>query len=677
VNITAVRKRRLIAILAGFLLVIGVAVVGVVNPPAAHASTCSEMVFDNTVEIKLLHTNCDVSILAEDPSSSVSDQLSAVSPNGSTVAYSSLDHSGDNNYPDYPLDGIYVMNIDGNNAHQLTFPMPCSSGCDEYEDLYPSWNNDGTVLAFERYGSSTGTSQIYSVKADGSSGLTNLSDNSNFEQQPVFSPDGSKIAYTSTEYSGLSGSDIFVMDSDGTDGHVVNLDDGSQAYNPAWSPDGTKIYFTASISGTTGVYVENADGSGEPSLVASVAANSLSVSSSGTIAYSAFVSGEGYQLFTMAADGSDQQQVTDDSGGGEEQPQFVNATWPNSSTKTIVALGDSVPAGEGVNYGFTWNGSGWDQSGPSSPAWNDTTTALGSDYQDCHQSGDGYPSLFATSGGNYQVYNMACTSASALVESGAPGGQANTDGGVMVGQTFSNGDTIPAPQLGSSSSPECSGCGAANSLFDTHLKATSQAVVLLQMGADDIDFGDWILRCYVYGKYTSDCSEGGSDQTTLDNMLTAEKTDLRTTLTELNSRAATDGYSSTNKLKVAVLGYYNPLGSDWNSSCIDEGNGNNEPGIDVANWDFITHGLSELNSNISSEVTYAQTNAGNLNPIYVDLSNVMSNNGFCTSDPWVYGPSIDYPQWAIPPVPGLPAPFHPTPEGQQAIYKAIVDQAGL
>lgn len=55
----------------------------------------------------------------------------------------------------------------------------------------------------------------------------------------------------------------------------------------------------------------------------------------------------------------------------------------------------------------------------------------------------------------------------------------------------------------------------------------------------------------------------------------------------------------------------------------------------------------------------------------------MSGHTFCTTDPWVYGPSIDYPDgshWGVQP---YPAPMHPTPEGQLAIYKAIVAQAGI
>jgi hypothetical protein len=56
---------------------------------------------------------------------------------------------------------------------------------------------------------------------------------------------------------------------------------------------------------------------------------------------------------------------------------------------------------------------------------------------------------------------------------------------------------------------------------------------------------------------------------------------------------------------------------------------------------------------------------------------VMSGHRFCSADPWVYGPSIDYPHWSNPILPGYAAPMHPTPEGQFAIYKAIVQQTGL
>ncbi len=64
----------------------------------------------------------------------------------------------------------------------------------------------------------------------------------------------------------------------------------------------------------------------------------------------------------------------------------------------------------------------------------------------------------------------------------------------------------------------------------------------------------------------------------------------------------------------------------------------------------------------------------------MDLSSLFENgtqaspgsHAWCTKDPWAYGPSIDYPVVGGSVLPGTnPAPFHPTPEGQDAIYQAV------
>jgi len=94
----------------------------------------------------------------------------------------------------------------------------------------------------------------------------------------------------------------------------------------------------------------------------------------------------------------------------EWDPSFVAATWPNPNTKNLVALGDSVAAGEGINYGFIWKNGKWVQTGPSSPSWMDTTQSLGANYPGCHQSGKGYPALLSLDDGNYHVYITCYTS---------------------------------------------------------------------------------------------------------------------------------------------------------------------------------------------------------------------------------------------------------------------------
>ena len=50
----------------------------------------------------------------------------------------------------------------------------------------------------------------------------------------------------------------------------------------------------------------------------------------------------------------------------------------------------------------------------------------------------------------------------------------------------------------------------------------------------------------------------------------------------------------------------------------------------------------------------------------VDIRDSMVGHEFCTSDPWAYGLSIEIIS------PGNPAPFHPTPDGHQAISDLVV-----
>lgn len=85
--------------------------------------------------------------------------------------------------------------------------------------------------------------------------LTNLGG-----EEPVWSPDGTRIAFTSHRHYHSS---IYVMDADGSDvERLTNFGRGSAA-SPAWSPDGTRIAFASnSHDGNAKVHVMDADGSG-------------------------------------------------------------------------------------------------------------------------------------------------------------------------------------------------------------------------------------------------------------------------------------------------------------------------------------------------------------------------------------------------------------------------------
>jgi Tol biopolymer transport system component len=173
------------------------------------------------------------------------------SPDGSKIAFAAYSSLTSTTAPN-----IHVMNADGSNITVI------DSG---YNDAIPSWSSDSSKIAFftSRDGGH-GDSEVFIMDSDGSNPM-NISnnpvvfgvDNSGWESDPSWSPDGNKIAFASHR-SGFF--DIWVMDADGS--NQVNLtDQPTYDASPAWSPDSTKIAFMSDRSGDSEIYVMNADGS--------------------------------------------------------------------------------------------------------------------------------------------------------------------------------------------------------------------------------------------------------------------------------------------------------------------------------------------------------------------------------------------------------------------------------
>jgi len=73
---------------------------------------------------------------------------------------------------------------------------------------------------------------------------------------PVWSPDGTKVAFTSNEGGNWN---IYLIDLE-TD-EVRRLTDGSaNEASPSWSPDGSRIVFSSDQSGEWEIYTMKADG---------------------------------------------------------------------------------------------------------------------------------------------------------------------------------------------------------------------------------------------------------------------------------------------------------------------------------------------------------------------------------------------------------------------------------
>ena len=130
-------------------------------------------------------------------------------------------------------------------------------------DAGGTWSPDCSRIAFtsNREGSVGSHDDIFTMNADGSN-IVNLTRSPQIDHQPAWSPDGARIAFA-REIQGNS--DIYVMNSDGTgQTNLTNL--AGLNLTPAWSPDGERILYTRYRQLTPEVYVMDSDGTGQTNI---------------------------------------------------------------------------------------------------------------------------------------------------------------------------------------------------------------------------------------------------------------------------------------------------------------------------------------------------------------------------------------------------------------------------
>nr|WP_245638308.1 amidohydrolase family protein [Altererythrobacter ishigakiensis] len=121
---------------------------------------------------------------------------------------------------------------------------------------------DGQTIAFTMLG------DIYTMPISGGT-PTRISEGMAWEVHPRFSPDGSRIAFTSDRGGG---DNIWVMNADGSDKRQVTKEDFRLLNQPTWSPDGrfivAKKHFTTGRSlGTGEIWMYHVSGGGGVQLV--------------------------------------------------------------------------------------------------------------------------------------------------------------------------------------------------------------------------------------------------------------------------------------------------------------------------------------------------------------------------------------------------------------------------
>ena len=143
-------------------------------------------------------------------------------------------------------DDLYTMRADGSGRTQLTTLGPRRATNE------PAWSPDGSRIAFTAAGQN-GRSRIWTIGADATRAqpLTPPVPHNSFEQSPAWSPDGTRIAFARLAFLDESlRTSIVVADADGSHERTLRSERLRRLGGTApstWSPDGSSLLFTRSV----------------------------------------------------------------------------------------------------------------------------------------------------------------------------------------------------------------------------------------------------------------------------------------------------------------------------------------------------------------------------------------------------------------------------------------------
>ena len=207
---------------------------------------------------------------------------------------------------------VYVVDGDGGNLRQLTNLAPPNSE--------PTWSPDGSRIAFTSGADDISNFTLYVINADGTDPHRLLEPGKGDNWYPSWSPKGDQIAFQSNRDGNF---EIYTAAVD--TGQVTRLTSNDRTDSmPNWSPDGGKIAFVSDQDGNGEIYVMNADGSNRVRLTDGPGEDTQPAwSPDGTrILFISTRDGNG-EIYIMNADGSDQTRLTFTESSSEWTPRWA------------------------------------------------------------------------------------------------------------------------------------------------------------------------------------------------------------------------------------------------------------------------------------------------------------------------------------------------------------------
>jgi dipeptidyl aminopeptidase/acylaminoacyl peptidase len=206
----------------------------------------------------------------------------------------------------------------------------------------------------------SGSYGIYQMRATGSMALLPLLADTATNIQATLSPDRTRVAFSSNRSGNF---DLYVMDADGRNLRRLTTDPRNDG-DPVWTPDGNRIIYTSTRGTGTQIAIMSPDGS-EIVLTSTPGGNhSPAVSPDGkTIAWVSARDGN-QEIYAMGIDGRNQRRLTRTSvressprffrngdlayaverGGGSKGSRIMRMTLGNTNTTSLLQTDHPIPS---------------------------------------------------------------------------------------------------------------------------------------------------------------------------------------------------------------------------------------------------------------------------------------------------------------------------------------------